>query len=101
LVRQGRTRTDANAVAGPGLTNGPPLTLEQLRYRALYHQRGAVEHEFGRLKHEWALLPLRVRRIERVRLHADLSILGRLMVALDKAHGKQETHSVSGGIAAA
>jgi hypothetical protein len=55
------------------------------RFRALYHQRGAVEREFGRLKHEWALLPLRVRRIERVRLHADLSILARLTVALDKA----------------
>jgi hypothetical protein len=48
------------------------------RWRALYRQRGAVEREFGRLKHEWALLPLRVRCIERVRLHANLSILGRL-----------------------
>ncbi len=45
-------------------------------------QRGA---EFGRLKHEWALLPLRVRGIERVRLHADLTILSRLAVALAKA----------------
>jgi hypothetical protein len=53
---------------------------------------GAVEREFGRLKHEWALLPLRVRRIERVRLHAELSILGRLTVALDNARSAQETH---------
>lgn len=30
------------------------------------------------------MLPLRVRKIERVRLHANLSILGRLAVALDK-----------------
>ena len=36
-------------------------------------------------QNEWALLPLRVRRIERVRLHADLTILTRLAVALDKA----------------
>ena len=41
--------------------------------------------ENGRLKHEFALLPLRVRRIERVALHADLTILTRLAVALDKA----------------
>jgi hypothetical protein len=44
--------------------------------------RGSVERENGRLKNEWALLPLRVRRIERVRLHADLTILARLATAL-------------------
>ncbi len=32
--------------------------------------------EFGRLKNDWALLPPRVRRIERVRLHADLTDAG-------------------------
>jgi hypothetical protein len=69
----------------------PLVPRETKRFRALYHQRGAVEREFGRLKHEWALLPLRVRRIERVRLHADLSILGRLTVALDKARRAHET----------
>jgi hypothetical protein len=47
----------------------------------LYRTRGAVEREFGRLKHEWALLPLRVRGIERVRLHADLTILAKLAYA--------------------
>jgi hypothetical protein len=46
------------------------------------------------LKHEWAFLPLRVRRIERVRL-ANLSILARLAVALDKTRGTQETPSSS------
>ena len=45
--------------------------------------------EFGRLKNEWALLPLRVRGIERVRLHADLTILAKLACAL--AHGGEET----------
>jgi hypothetical protein len=44
-----------------------------------------VERENGRLKHEWALLPLRVRRIERVALHVDLAILARLTVALAAA----------------
>src|SRR5439155_16120338 len=65
------------------------------RFNALYHQRGAVEREFGRLKHEWALLPLRVRRMERVKLHADLSILARLAVALNHGRGAQETHGLS------
>jgi hypothetical protein len=41
-----------------------------------------VERVFGRLKHEWGLTPLRVRRIERVRLHADLTILAPLASAL-------------------
>jgi len=40
-----------------------------------------------RLKHEWGMLPLRVRRIERVRLHVDLSIVAQLATALAKARG--------------
>jgi hypothetical protein len=63
----------------------PLVPRNTSRFKALYHRRGAVEREFGRLKHEWALLPLRVRRIERVRLHANLSLLARLAVALDRA----------------
>jgi hypothetical protein len=38
------------------------------------------------LEHEWALLPLRVRGLERVRLHADLTILAKLATALANAH---------------
>ncbi len=52
------------------------------RWKGLYKGRAGVEREFGRLKHEWALLPLRVRRIERVALHVDLTILARLASAL-------------------
>jgi hypothetical protein len=52
------------------------------RFKSLYHQRGAVEREFGRLKHEWGLLPLRVRRLERVRLHVSLTVLAQLASAL-------------------
>jgi len=58
-----------------------------LRWKQLYRLRGSVEREFGRLKHEWALLPLRVRRLERVQLHADLTILARLASALATARG--------------
>ena len=55
------------------------------RWKAIYHQRGAVEREFGYLKHEWSMLPLRVRRVSRVRLHVDLTVLARLATALAKA----------------
>ncbi len=55
------------------------------RSRKLYRSRGAVEREFGRLKHEWALLPLRVRGLDRVRLHADLTILAKLSSALARS----------------
>jgi hypothetical protein len=65
----------------------PLVPRTTARFKALYHQRGAVEREFGYLKHEWALLPLRIRQIQRVKLHVDLTILGQLAVALDKAHG--------------
>jgi transposase len=41
-------------------------------WRSLYRRRSAVEREFGRLKHHYALATLRVREIERVRLHVDL-----------------------------
>jgi Transposase DDE domain len=51
----------------------------------LYRRRSSVEREFRRLKHNYGLTFLRVRGIERVRLHADLTILGRLALALAKA----------------
>jgi Transposase DDE domain len=60
----------------------PLIPRETPRFRKLYKDRGAVEREFGRLKHEWALLPLRVRGLDRVRLHADLTILAKLASAL-------------------
>src|SRR2546430_17629132 len=54
-------------------------------WRSLYRRPSAVEREFGRLKHNYGLAFLRVRGIERVRLHADLTMLGRLALALAKA----------------
>jgi hypothetical protein len=54
-------------------------------WRSLYRRRSAVDREFGRLKHHYGLGMLRVQGIERVRLHADLTILGRLALALSEA----------------
>jgi Transposase DDE domain len=55
------------------------------RWRDLYRGRAAVEREFGRLKMDYGLAPLRVRGIERVALHADLVMLARLSQALARA----------------
>jgi hypothetical protein len=57
------------------------LPRESEKWKALYKGRGAVEREFGRLKHEWAMLPLRVRSLAKVRLHVDLTILAKLCTA--------------------
>jgi hypothetical protein len=63
----------------------PLIPRETPRFSALYRRRASVEREFGRLKHEWALAPLRVRGLDRVRLHADLTILAKLACALSRA----------------
>jgi len=52
---------------------------------AVHCRRSAVEREFENLKHNFGLTFLRVRGIERVRLHADLVMLGRLAQALSRA----------------
>jgi Transposase DDE domain len=63
----------------------PLVPRETPRWRKLSKGRASVEREFGRLKHEWALSPFRVRGIERVALHADLTVLARLACALSRA----------------
>jgi hypothetical protein len=55
------------------------------RFGTLYAGRAAVEREFGRLKNEHGLAPLRIRGIEGVALHADLTIFARLSQALVRA----------------
>jgi hypothetical protein len=45
---------------------------------------GAGRRGFGRLKNEWAMFPLHVRRIYRIRLHVDLTIPAQLAPALLK-----------------
>jgi transposase len=51
------------------------------RWKVYYRQRTAVERGFGRLKDDWGLTPLRVRRLPRVTLHANLVILALLAAA--------------------
>src|ERR1700683_4491550 len=67
-----------------GCTVDSLISRKMLRWKGLYRGRASVERTFGRLKNEWALTPLRVRRIERVRLHADLTILSQLTSALNQ-----------------
>jgi hypothetical protein len=63
----------------------PLIPRESKRWHDLYRGRAAIEREFGRLKHEYGLAPIRVRGIERVALHADLTMLARLSLALARA----------------
>jgi Transposase DDE domain len=63
----------------------PHIARHTERFRNLYRGRAAVEREFGRLKHEYGLGPLRVRGLERVQLHADLVMLARLALARHRA----------------
>jgi hypothetical protein len=63
----------------------PRIQRHTQQWRDLYAGRAAVEREFGRLKHDYGLSPLRIRRLERVALHADLVMLGRLALALSRA----------------
>jgi transposase len=63
----------------------PRIPRHSEQFKALYRRRGAVERCFGDLKHGYGLAPLRVRGLERVQLHADLVMLGRLAQALARA----------------
>ena len=67
----------------------PLIPRETQRWKDLYRRRASVERQFGRLKNEWSLAPLRVRRIERVRTHANLTILAQLACALGHAEALQ------------
>jgi hypothetical protein len=65
----------------------PLIPRETKRFKAGYRKRAAVEREFGRLKNEWGLKPLRVRGLDRVRLHTDLTVLTKLACTLSRARG--------------
>jgi hypothetical protein len=71
----------------------PLIPYKSRRWKAMYRKRGAVEREFGKLKHEWGLGPLRVRGIDRVRLHADLTILTKLACTLSRARASSKSHA--------
>lgn len=68
-----------------GSRRNPLIPRESKRWGDLYRGRSAVEREFGRLKNEYGLTPLRVRGLEKVALHADLTMLARLSLALARA----------------
>jgi hypothetical protein len=63
----------------------PRIPRHSQRFRDLYRRRASVERAFGDLKNHYGLAPLRVRGVERVALHADLTILARLGQALNRA----------------
>jgi hypothetical protein len=65
--------------------HNPRITRYGERFHTLYKNRVAVEREFGRLKNDYGLAPLRVRGLERVQLHVDLTLLARLSQALSRA----------------
>ncbi len=72
------------------LRKGRAIPLDRIPYgsdewKRLYRGRSAVEREFGRLKHEYGLAPLGIRGLEKVALHADLTMLARLSQALARA----------------
>src|SRR5207302_10832860 len=63
----------------------PRIQRHSQQFRHLYRGRASVEREFGRLKHDYGLAPLRVRGLERVSLHCDLTMLATLAQALSRA----------------
>lgn len=62
-----------------------PIPHGSDEWKRVYRGRGSVEREFGRLKHDYGLAPLRVRGLAKVELHANLTILARLGQALSRA----------------
>jgi Transposase DDE domain len=73
------------ALRADGSRVAPTIPRHSERFSDLYRGRSAVEHEFGRLKMDYGLAPLRVRGLARVQLHADLVMLARLAQALSRA----------------
>jgi hypothetical protein len=63
----------------------PRIARHTQRWRDLYRGRAAVEREFAHLKTHRGLTPLRVRGLVKVQLHADLTMLARLSLAVSRA----------------
>lgn len=74
----------------------PLIPRETDRWKAGYRKRAAVEREFGRLKNQWGLKPLRCRGLERVRLHADLTVLTKLASALSRVRATSPDGRLAG-----
>ena len=62
----------------------PLIPRETARYKALYRERTSVERFFRRAKHGHAMAALRVRGLDRVRLHVDLTMLAMVGMALTR-----------------
>jgi len=62
----------------------PRIARHTERFRSLYRRRALIEKEFAHLKREHGLAALRVRGLERVQLHADLTMLARLSLAMQR-----------------
>lgn len=80
--------TKGKQIVLPVATGGrlfPRIARHTEQFRSLYRRRALVEKEFAHLKREHGLAVLRVRGLERVQLHADLTLLARLAQALSRA----------------
>jgi hypothetical protein len=69
------TSRDRGPIEVDPVDRDPGVTAGDRAWRRLWTRRASVERECGRLNHQWSPPPLRIRGLERVRLHADLTIL--------------------------
>jgi hypothetical protein len=83
-LREGKTKQLVLPIRPDGSRLAPIIARHTQRYRDLYRGRAAVEREFGYLKHNLGLAPLRVRGLAKVQLHAGLTMLARLGQALSR-----------------
>jgi Transposase DDE domain len=63
----------------------PRIARHTERFRSLYRRRALIEKEFAHCKREHGLAALRVRGLERVQLHVELTMLARLALANHRA----------------
>jgi hypothetical protein len=88
-IRSSRSGAQRGKQPALPLTTGgrlfPRIARHTGRFWSLYRRRALIEREFAHLKREHALAALRVRGLERVQLHTDLTILARLALALSRA----------------
>lgn len=61
-----------------GTRMNPLIPRGSERWKKLYSKRQSIERVFGRLKHDYGLQPLRIRGLERVRLHTDMTLIAQL-----------------------
>jgi len=67
-----------------------------VRWGDLYRGRASVEREFGWVKHQYGLAPIRVRGLAHAQLHADLTMLARLSQLPPESEPFGSRHSIRG-----